>query len=99
MVYFSSLSLVDTNALVLITPLKDIPTLHIWRRPYSTQPARLSTASHPVRQQPVTSHLTVPSRREVVHVRPVGGTTSQLTDSQLQAVSSEQMCEVCRKCE
>ena len=35
-------------------------------------------------------------REEVVHVRPVGGAASQLTDAQLAAITPEEMCEQCR---
>jgi hypothetical protein len=38
-------------------------------------------------------------RSEVVHVRPVGGAASQLTDAQLAAIPPEEMCEVCRGCQ
>lgn len=35
-------------------------------------------------------------RSEVVHVRPVNATASQLTDAQLAAIPPEEMCELCR---
>lgn len=35
-------------------------------------------------------------RGEVVHVRPVGGAASQLTDAQAAAIPQKEMCELCR---
>ena len=39
------------------------------------------------------------ARKDVVHVRPVGGAASQLTDAQLAAIPPEEMCEQCRGCQ
>ena len=38
-------------------------------------------------------------RSEVVHVHPVGGAASQLTEAQVAAIPPEDMCELCRGCQ
>ena len=38
-------------------------------------------------------------RSEVVHVHPVGGAASQLTETQVAAIPPEDMCELCRGCQ
>jgi hypothetical protein len=38
-------------------------------------------------------------RSEVVHVRPWGGATSQLTKAQVVAIPPKDMCELCHGCQ